>query len=366
MKRNKLLTLVVVAGLISMLLALLLVACAQPTPAPAPKPAPTPAPAPAPAPKPAPELKYSLTCATNYGTGSCYLAFLDPGSRWESMVEEASGGRLTIDTKVDLVADKDVAVAVTEGRADMGRFHISYVSGTWPLWDTGNIPFVWTSKPAWEAAVKDPRYVKLMEKSYREAGLVPLAYFNCGSLDAVWGNQPIVKLEDFKGLKIRASGILPAETLKLLGASPVTIAGPEIPEAIQRGVIDAALTNDSFGIHIGLDDVCKYVNRWIVSAVFTNALVVNEEKFEALPSDLQRILQDTAQDIAEQVSFTAMADFYTYQTSVQAAGVEVLVPDKEETQKVIDLVRGPVVEKWLETAGPSGPEIISILMEYAK
>ena len=50
--------------------------------------------------------------------------------------------------------------------------------------------------------------------------------------------KPIVKLEDFKGLKIRTSGAAMSNVIKALGAVPVQIPTPDISIAMQRGTVD--------------------------------------------------------------------------------------------------------------------------------
>jgi hypothetical protein len=50
-------------------------------------------------------------------------------------------------------------------------------------------------------------------------------------------------------------------------------------------------------------------------------------------------------------------------SGVRASGLEVITPDKAEIDKAIAISK-PVVDKWLEIAGPLGPEILAIISDY--
>ena len=54
-------------------------------------------------------------------------------------------------------------------------------------------------------------------------------------------------LADLKGQKIRVSGNLTAELVKQLGGAAVTLAGPEVYQALMQGVVDCAVTGSQFG-----------------------------------------------------------------------------------------------------------------------
>lgn len=45
-------------------------------------------------------------------------------------------------------------------------------------------------------------------------------------------------IADFKGVKMRCTAGTPSEVAKLVGATPVVMAPPEIYEALQRGIVE--------------------------------------------------------------------------------------------------------------------------------
>jgi len=195
------------------------------------------------------------------------------------MVEEASGGRLIIDTKIDVVPDWETAVAVIDGRFDMGRFYVPWVSGTFPQWDYGSIPFLFDNLYDYERAQKDPRLIALLEKSYGELGLVLLADAASAGTPVVWSNKPMGTVASFKGMKVRGAGLMATYGLELVGASPLTMPFTEIAEAMRRGTVDAMLTDTIWAMTIGMVDVASYLNLWDFIIPFPNPIVINKDKW---------------------------------------------------------------------------------------
>jgi len=284
--------------------------------------------------------------------------------RYQEVVEKATGGRLKLETKVGLFPPREVIHGVIDGRAEIGFQRIPWVSGTFPLWDFGSLPFFFDNNYEYEAALNDPRMVELTEKSYREVGLVKLLESPSTAQSGIFANQAINTVDEFKGIKIRTSGVLQTYTLELFGSSPLTIAAAELAEALQRGTVDAIATSLGYGLGVGLADVTDHVSLWPVSSSFGGAVVVNAEKFDALPADLQQILREVSTEVQGQVIYGTDVDLRRAISGIKATGLTVIVPDKAEIDKAITITK-PVVDKWLEIAGPYGSELLAIASEYA-
>ena len=75
----------------------------------------------------------------------------------------------------------------------------------------------------------------------------------------LFSRVPIKGLDDLKGLKIRASGWTTSEFVTALGATGVTMSFSEVPQSLQRGVVDAAITGSLSGYSAGWGEVSKYI-----------------------------------------------------------------------------------------------------------
>ncbi len=300
--------------------------------------------------------------ATNPGPAANTWTFY-PYPRFQELLEKRSGGRLVLETKMGLFPPNEVIHAVIAGRADIGWERIPWLSGTFPLWDLA-LPFFWDNIYEYEAFLNDPRMIAIDKKTYGEKGLVKVADIGVEALDGIFAKKPLATLADFKGVKIRTAGLIPTLALKLMGASTLTIPTTEILEALQRGTVDAIQTSRGWGLGFGLPDVVTHVSFWRVQSVFPGMLIVNKAKFDALPPDLQKILLDTGREMQGQTIFAAKVEEYEAEVGVKVSRLKAVQPDQAEVNKARELVR-PVIDKWLERAGPYGKEVLSIASEYA-
>lgn len=108
-------------------------------------------------------------------------------------------------------------------------------------------------------------------------------------------HKPIRTLADFKGLKMRTVGAW-AQILPELGASVVSLPGAEVYQALERKVIDATeWATPGENVISGFHEIAKYIivpGAHQPSAPFE--VVINKAKWDALPKDLQVIIEKSA------------------------------------------------------------------------
>lgn len=75
----------------------------------------------------------------------------------------------------------------------------------------------------------------------------------------LFSRVPLKSLDDLKGKKIRASGWTTSEFVTAIGATGVTLSFSEVPQALQRGVVDAAITGSLSGYSAGWGEVSSYL-----------------------------------------------------------------------------------------------------------
>ena len=81
---------------------------------------------------------------------------------------------------------------------------------------------------------------EIYNEVYGKFGMVYLPHGIASIESGVRGNKKILTLADYKGLKIRMSGLLQGQILKDLGAVQTNLAGEELFQAMDKGIIDAA------------------------------------------------------------------------------------------------------------------------------
>jgi len=103
--------------------------------------------------------------------------------------------------------------------------------------------------------------------------------------------RPVAKLEELKGLKIRATGTS-AKVVKALGGTPVAMPMPETYQALQKGVMDGSVYPMESNKGWKLGEVTKYGTLHYSMAYTTSFFVViNKAKWAQIPPQDQQIIR---------------------------------------------------------------------------
>lgn len=106
----------------------------------------------------------------------------------------------------------------------------------------------------------------------------------------VFCNVEIDGLGGLAGKKVRASGRATAEFLEALGAEGITLSFSEVPGALQRGVIDCAVTGSLSGYSSGWHEVSTHLYPLPVGGWDHVVTAMNGNKWESLSSETQEWL----------------------------------------------------------------------------
>jgi len=312
---------------------------------------------------------YKFTFAWNDIWGPKFRAsqVYRPGGEMQRMLYERSGGRIQLKIVPRMFPATDILLAVAQGKADMGDVPMPWHSGTYPLWNWGEIPGIVNEDPveglAEELAIyQDPRVLDIYDKTMRKIGLVFWFITQWDPANGIWSNKKATALSDCKGLKVRVGGYLPTKGIKAMGASPVTIAGSELAPAMMAGTIDAVLTSLGYGYSIGLAKVSKFFTLTPLSPTWTAVTVMNAKKFDSLPPDLQKVVIDVGRELQEMVSLSTTAEYIMSVDTVDLSGVKRLRFTPGEREKALKAVK-VVEDEWLKLAGPEGQEILPFIKD---
>jgi TRAP-type transport system periplasmic protein len=109
----------------------------------------------------------------------------------------------------------------------------------------------------------------------------------------VYSKNPLRKIDDFKGIKIRYTGVQNRNLFASLGAVPLLIAPPESQDALAKGIIDAAMFPHEAALSLDLGVVAKHATEpGLATATF--AFAMNPAKYNSLPADLRALIDKTS------------------------------------------------------------------------
>jgi TRAP-type C4-dicarboxylate transport system substrate-binding protein len=150
---------------------------------------------------------------------------------------------------------------------------------------------------------------------------------------------PLKTLKDFRGLKLRAPTRLTNKMLAKLGATPVGMPVPAVPEALSKGVIDGAVIPYEVAPGIRVHELTKFVAEpdQSMGALYTAVFIVpmNKAKYESLPADLQAVIdKNSGQEFSAFLGATQSGyDSVAREFFVKQPGYTINVIPKSEMQE---------------------------------
>jgi TRAP-type mannitol/chloroaromatic compound transport system substrate-binding protein len=155
-----------------------------------------------------------------------------------------------------------------------------------------------------------------------------------------WFKKPINSAADMRGLKYRTVG-LAADLMQAMGLAVAQLPGGEIVPAMERGVIDGfEFNNPTSDRRFGAQDVAKnYMLGSHHQATEYFEIMFNRTKFNALPKELQAILQYGAEAVSSANEWKGM-DYYSKDLQ------ELITKDKVNVQRTPKDVFDAQIKAW--------------------
>jgi len=195
-----------------------------------------------------------------------------------------------------LLTAPKMAVGVSTGIADIGMAHCGYSRSRFPVMEIMELP-IGSPSAYISTHVANDFYDKFKPKEW--SAYYPLMFSTSPPAVLQTLSKPVRTLEELKGMKIRGTGRI-GDLVKALGATPMPIEMVDLYESLRRNVIDGNFgpMEQLKGFKIG--EVIKYATAcWKIGTSYTFYIVVNKGKWDALPPDIKKIFQDTANEFKE-------------------------------------------------------------------
>lgn len=178
-----------------------------------------------------------------------------------------------------------------KGIADISYTLHDYTPGRFPMTTVFELPFIIksatkTSKAMWQVFEEFPEF----RKEYAQVKVLALFCHPAGNFNTI--HTPIKTLEDFKGMKFRTASPFVTEALKIFGAVPVNMPITETYTALERGVVEGTVLPWEGNFVFKLAEILKYATETDFYTM-TMMVVMNKRKFESLPADIKKIIDET-------------------------------------------------------------------------
>jgi TRAP-type transport system periplasmic protein len=267
------------------------------------------------------------------------------GTNGEVEINLHLGGSLPI--KAD-----GITAALSDGVIQIGDD--GFATGTIPITAILRLPMLIQSPAELKKAMDILR--PHLDEAYGKRGIVVLGQYSY-PFQVIWGRKKITSLADIKGLKLRTTSVEQGEFIRRFGGISLTIGAPDVAAALDRGLVEGALTASSGG-GIAWHDLLKY--RYAFPTSYVNStFVVNKEALEKLSPANQKVVRDAA--AAETVwafeEMNRVEDELTAKWGKE--GMVLTNPTPDEIKEATDKMR----PYWDEWASKHSAEAVSILKE---
>ncbi|MEM5500383.1 TRAP transporter substrate-binding protein [Ahrensia kielensis] len=225
---------------------------------------------------------------------------------WTTSLPDASGGTLEVvlTTHDQMgISGGDVFRMMSQGVFDIGMTAADYAVSDSAALEGLDVPLVASDADEAKAALDAARpMMNDIFETVFNAHVIGTAPYPA---QIVFCNAPITGLADLKGLKVRASGRMTANVLEGLNAEAVTMAFGEVPGALQRGVIDCAVTGAGSGYGSGWWEVSTHLLPLALGGWDPVVAAIRMDRWNAMNPDMQQTLTTA---FVEQIEVPAWAE----------------------------------------------------------
>jgi TRAP-type C4-dicarboxylate transport system substrate-binding protein len=292
-----------------------------------------------------------------------HATFLAP---WAAKVEKESGGRLKIQIYPSMQlggTPPQLVDQIRDGVVDIGWTVTGYTAGRFPKTEVFEVPFLHTNALGTTLALQD-YYEKHLREEYKDYHVL-LLHVHGGAL--VHASKPILKLEDYKGLKIRTPNRGGSVFLRGVGASPVGAPVPEVPQMLSKGVIEGALLPYEIANPLKVHELVKYHSEFagpqprIGTTVFLFGM--NKKAYESLPPDLKKVIDaNSGRHIAAMAGQNWDNIEKPGKAAAAKAGNQFPMMPAAEVERVRAAVK-PEIDKFLKELSASGFDAAALYAE---
>lgn len=217
---------------------------------------------------------------------------------WMEKVEKESGGRIKFEgypamqlggTPVQLYDQ------VKDGVVDVVWTLPGNTAGRFPRIEAFELPFMMsnaeaTSKALWE-------YLQtLAADEFKDTQVLALQCHGPGVIHTI--DKPVKSINDMRGLKLRAPTRQVTKLLGVLGATPVGMPLPQIPDALSKGTINGCVIPWEVVPSVKVNELTKFHAEFEPAggSLYTTTFVMamNKAKYNALAPDLKKVIDNNS------------------------------------------------------------------------
>jgi TRAP-type C4-dicarboxylate transport system substrate-binding protein len=275
--------------------------------------------------------------------------FLTP---WARKVEKESDNRIKVQIFPSMQlggAPPQLYDQARDGVADLIWTLPGYTPNRFPRLEAFELPFVADARASVNSRALQAFAEQHLAEELREVHPIAVWAHDGGLIHA---NRAVATMEDLRGLKLRFPTRLAGEALRALGAAPIGMPVPQVPEALSQRVLDGAVVPWEVVPSIKLQEMVRFHTAIPGTPTFysaTNILAMNKAKYESLPAELRKVI-DNNSGMSAAIDAAKPYDDQAREVEalVRRRGNQITAISEAEKKRWVDATQ-PVVDSWLNS-----------------
>lgn len=202
-----------------------------------------------------------------------------------------------------------------------------------------DLPFLFESHDHASRVFEGEVGKQLLDSLQERKKVKGLAFTYSGGFRIIPGNEPVARIEDLRGVKVRTSfSPVAIETFKTLGADVVPMELEELSENLGNANVDIGESTYPRVYALGHNKVSKVINH-TEHSLFLTSILIATDFWNNLTQELQTIIADAAQVAARYERSISIDDVFATQTRAEQDGIQVLKMSKEEQARFAEATK---------------------------
>lgn len=275
---------------------------------------------------------------------------------WADNVEAASDGRIKIERFPSMQLGgrpPELMDQAIDGVADIVWTVVGYTPGRFPRTEVFELPFMMTNARATSRAYWEMFDSHMRDDDFKDVTILGTWVHGPGIIHS---NKAVRMPADMEGLKIRGGSRLVNTLLEKVGAEPVGMPVPAVPEGLSKGVIDGTTIPWEVTTALKVPELVDNHTEFTGNALYvlTFVLAMNKDRYDALPDDLRQIIDDNSGLEFSVFAGGVMEDNDAPARALAAERGNNIVTLSEEEAAEWQAVAAPIYDEWVADMGEKG------------
>lgn len=283
---------------------------------------------------------------------------------WAEKVETSSGGKIDIQHFPSMQLGgkpPELMDQAIDGVADIVWTVVGYTPGRFPSTEVFELPFMMTDAGAASRAYWQ-MFEKHMQEEFKDVKILGTWVHGPGLIHS---KNPITSVEDLQGVKVRGGGRMVTSLFEKFGATSVGMPVPAVPEALSKGVIDATTIPWEVTGALKVPELVQNHTEFEGKALYTLTFVLamNKARYESLPDDLKKAIDENSGEEFSVFAGTTMAEADAPSRAAAVAAGNNIITVSGDAVAAWEAAAKPVYDEWLADMKSKGIDGDALLSE---